>query len=146
MSLSYPDDVLWSTSQPQVLPFLGYWINPNVVARLKKGRVVGWPREHQIPPSHKNIRYRGILALCLLQHDPPQLLFAFPVQHSCLSSTAVCKGRSLLSLAQLPVQHTLHLLPSREGDTWTPLRCSSSNPLSDTSACGGGAGAIPPRR
>lgn len=51
VSLSYPHDVLWSTPKPQVLPFLGYWTSPNVLARLKKGRVVGWPREHQIPQA-----------------------------------------------------------------------------------------------
>lgn len=36
------------------------------------------------------------------------------------------------AIPQLPLQDTVHVLPSREGDTWTPLRCWSSNPLSDT--------------
>lgn len=140
MSLSYPDDVLWSTSQPQVLPFLGYWINPNVVARLRKAEWLGGPESTKFPQA---TRISGTEGSLLCAHC------SMTLPSCCLlsqSSTAVCKGRSLLSLAQLPVQHTLHLLPSREGDTWTPLRCSSSNPLSDTSACGGGAGAIPPRR
>lgn len=143
VSLSFLHDVLWTAPQCQVLPLLGCWTHPNVVAKsCRKAEWLGGPESTKFPQVTRLSNTEESFVSCPLLHDPPQLVFAFPVQHSWLLNQVSCCPCHCSAAS--PGHCTC--APQRGRGHLDTSQCSSSNPLSDSSACGGGTQAIPPRR